>query len=397
MSRLRSFWALYVFVGLLAAVASVQGLMLGSKTFEGGGETLYTHYNNFVIFARSPAHLLAGQNLYQAWPEEQYDLFKYSPTFAWLFGPIALLPVWAGLLFWNLLNALVLLLAWQRLPVFATGQRAALAWILPIELMTNLQNSQCNALLAAGVMGTWIALEHRQWFWAAAFAAAGLFLKVYGFAAVAFFLFYPARVRLAGYTLFWLAFLAALPLLSVSPASLAAQYQSWWGQMSAERQVEVGLSFAGVIRAFSGWTPPNGPFTLLAALVMALPVLFRYRDWQHRSFKVAVLALGLLALVLFNHMAESPTYIVAICGVALWFGLPLLEGRHPSPVRVGALIAVLALSSLSPTDIYPPAVRENFLKPYAVKAIPVIVVWFLLLFELYSGWLRSSRRTSAPV
>jgi len=397
MHRLRSFPVLYVVVSLLAVVASLQGLMLGSKTFEGGGETLYTHYNNFVIFSRSHAHLLAGQNLYQAWPAEQYDLFKYSPTFAWLFGPIAAMPVWAGLVCWNLLNAVVLLLAWQKLPLFDSGQRAALAWILPLELMTNLQNSQCNALLAAGVIGTWIALERRQWFWAAAMAAAGLFLKVYGFAAIAFFLFYPARLRLAGYTVLWLALLAALPLLSVSLPSLVGQYKGWWVQMSGERQVEVGLSLAGVIRAFSGWTPPNGPLTLLAALAMAIPVLLRYREWQDSGFKAAVLALGLLALVIFNHMAESPTYIVAICGVALWFGLPLLEGRRPSPYRIAVLVAVLALSSLSPTDLYPPFLRENYLKPYAIKAIPVIVVWFLLLFEFYSRGIRHLRRRSASV
>ncbi len=393
LSGLAGFRALIIFVVLLAVLASVQALLLGTKTFEGGGEVLYTHYNNFVIYARSHAHLLAGQNLYTAWPSEQYDLFKYSPTFAWAFAPFAALPVAAGLILWNLINAVCLMLAWKSMPVFSAQHRAALAWILPVELMTNLQNSQCNALLAAGVIGTWVALERRQWFWAAALAAGGLFLKVYGFAAIALFIFYPARPRLAGYTIFWLALMAALPLLSVSPAEFLGHYQTWWAQMSGERQVEVGLSFAGVVKAFSGWTPPNGLLTLGAMLTFGLPVLLRYRDWTNTAFRVQVLAGVLIGLVIFNHMAESPTYIVAICGVALWFGWPLLAGKRISTGRILVLIACLALSSLSPTDIYPPVVRENFFKPYAIKALPVCVVWFLLIGEMLAGIGRSGEST----
>jgi hypothetical protein len=351
---------------------------------------LYTHYNNYVIYLRSHAHLMAGQDLYSLWPAEQYDLYKYSPTFAWAFAPFTLLPVALGLTLWNLLNAVGLIAIWQRMPVFTVRTRAALGWILPIELMTNLQNSQCNALLAVGVIGCWIALERRQWFWAACFAAAGLFLKVYGFAAIGLFLFYPARLRLAGYTLVWLSVWAALPLLAVSPHELLGQYSAWWAQMSGERQVEVGLSMAGVIKAFSGWTAPNGPLTLAAGMVFAAPILLRYRDWSQSVFRVQVLSLLLMALVIFNHMAESPTYIVAICGVALWFGWPLLAGKPISTVRIVLLIGCLVFSSLSPTDLFPPAVRENLLKPYAVKALPVCLIWLVGTVELSLGFFRKS-------
>jgi len=48
--------------------------------------------NNFLIFRSAFDHLLAGRDLYAAYPAEHADLFKYSPTFALLFAPFALLP-----------------------------------------------------------------------------------------------------------------------------------------------------------------------------------------------------------------------------------------------------------------------------------------------------------------
>lgn len=64
--------------------------------------------NNFLIFRASYSHLLAGRDLYVAYPAEHVDLFKYSPTFALLFAPFAWLPFAWALLAWNLINVLAL-------------------------------------------------------------------------------------------------------------------------------------------------------------------------------------------------------------------------------------------------------------------------------------------------
>src|SRR4029077_2129625 len=69
-------------------------------------------HNVFKIFRQSFKHLVAGRNLYAAYPSEQGgaadDLFKYSPTAALGFAPFAFPPYALALLAWSLLGALLL-------------------------------------------------------------------------------------------------------------------------------------------------------------------------------------------------------------------------------------------------------------------------------------------------
>src|SRR2546430_12969094 len=53
-------------------------------------------------------NLFAGRDLYAAHPEQHFDFYKYSPTFAVLFAPLAYLPFALTFLCWTLLNGLLL-------------------------------------------------------------------------------------------------------------------------------------------------------------------------------------------------------------------------------------------------------------------------------------------------
>jgi len=53
---------------------------------------------------------MEGKDLYAPYPNEYWDLYKYSPTFALLMAPLALLPTLAGLAGWNLLNVVFVLI-----------------------------------------------------------------------------------------------------------------------------------------------------------------------------------------------------------------------------------------------------------------------------------------------
>ena len=62
------------------------------------------HNNNFEIFRTAWGNLVAGRDLYAANPSH-HDFFKYSPTFALLFAPFAMVPFGVGMVFWNAVNA----------------------------------------------------------------------------------------------------------------------------------------------------------------------------------------------------------------------------------------------------------------------------------------------------
>src|SRR5580658_9739822 len=91
---------LVVYVAI-AVIAAVQLVALGPHLFEMPKTTStdimhrqevlnlfigthQTYYNNYVIFKYSFFHLIDGKNLYGIYPDDHWDLFKYSPTFAFL-------------------------------------------------------------------------------------------------------------------------------------------------------------------------------------------------------------------------------------------------------------------------------------------------------------------------
>ena len=98
--------AIYI---LFALAASIQSL-IGTKAYHEGG-IVYNRYNNYTIFEKSFDHLKNYQDLYIPYPEEHWDLYKYTPSFSVFFAVFNILPDWLGLSLWNLLNAIVLCLA----------------------------------------------------------------------------------------------------------------------------------------------------------------------------------------------------------------------------------------------------------------------------------------------
>ena len=142
------FW-LYIIV---AAIASLHLVLLGTHhEFEG---RMYTEYNNYIIFKNSFYHLLEGKDLYILYPNEQWDLYKYSPAFALFMGLIAWLPNIIGLIIWNVLNALVLLWAIKMLP-FRQRTISLLLWFVFLEMLTSIQSSQSNAMIAGLIIAAY--------------------------------------------------------------------------------------------------------------------------------------------------------------------------------------------------------------------------------------------------
>ena len=92
-----------------------------------------------------------------------------------------------------------------------------------------------------------------------------------------------------------------------------------------------------------------------------------------------VLSSILLAVVIFSAAAESPTYIIAMTGVALWF---VLQHSPKKKYVVFLLVFAIILTSFSPSDIFPSYLREHFIRPYALKALPCVLIWFVLIYDM---------------
>jgi hypothetical protein len=207
----RTILAIYI---LFALIASIQSIQQGDKPFVEGGMP-YDQYNNYTIFKQSFYHLKEGKDLYILYPEEHWDLYKYSPSFSVVFGALAILPDGIGLSIWNLLNALFLLYAIYLLPGIALKNKSWIALICLIELLTSMQNEQSNGLMVGWIVLAFCLLEKEKYLPATLLLVATVFIKIFGIVAMAIFLFYPKKWKLALYSTLWTIVLLGLPLIFV--------------------------------------------------------------------------------------------------------------------------------------------------------------------------------------
>src|SRR5256885_10870105 len=94
---------------------SILALYLASAVFVTVQQGVLGRSNNFSVFRAASTNLLAHHDLYAAHPDQHFDYYKYSPTFALLFAPLAALPFAPALLIWSLVNSLLLWYAVRRL------------------------------------------------------------------------------------------------------------------------------------------------------------------------------------------------------------------------------------------------------------------------------------------
>ena len=92
-----------------------------------------------------------------------------------------------------------------------------------------------------------------------------------------------------------------------------------------------------------------------------------------------LLASVLIFTVIFSSGSESPTYIIAFVGVAIWF---VIQPKPISKFYIALFIFALIFTSLSPSDLIPKYLKDNFIRPYALKALPCVLIWLAVVYEM---------------
>lgn len=377
LSGRRTLTAIYV---VFALAAGIQSYVSPQKQFYEGGK-YYTCYNNYVIFRNSYTHLAEDRDMYVQYPDEQGDLYKYTPTFALFFGLFAMMPDWLGLTLWNLLNALVLLTAIYRLPGFMVRQKNIMLLILLPELMTSLQNEQSNGLIAGLLIHAFVWMEAGRLFPAVISVMASAFVKLFGIVGLAWLIFYPGRWKSALYACLATLLLAAAPLLMISPGSYQAQLRSFARMLGEDHSASYGFSVMGWLHTWFGLDGGKNLVLVTGAILLLLPLALinKYGTYRYRLLQLCSV---LIWIVIFNHKAESPTFVIAMAGVAIWYmAMP--------KTRTANILLALALifTSLSPTDIFPAWLRTYLVIPYTLKAVPCILIWARIWYESVFGCL----------
>lgn len=344
--------------------------------------------NNFLLFRAASLHLLHGQDLYAAYPAEHADFFKYSPSFALLFLPFALPPFALAMLLWNALNAGALYFALGAvLPRrAATAARA----IVFLDMLGSLQNVQSNALVAALLVITFTAYERQHTALGSLATAIGTSVKVFPLAGASFAVFHPRKLRVALALAASFVALALLPLLVTAPGRLLAQYASWRA-IEASDALERGFSVMEHLQLLLRLDLPNWPIQLLGVAALVAPLLVRRARWGEWAFRRLYLCSVLVFCNLFNHQAESPTFVIGVAGAAIWFASLERRSRWEWTLFVFFVVGTVLASS----EAMPHWVQRTLFDPYRFKTIPLLVVWVEIQRRLWSPDAAWTARPSA--
>jgi len=331
---------------------------------------------NFEIFRSASRRLVHGQDMYTLAGELQ-DRFKYSPTFALLFAPLAWLPWPVALLLWSALNALLLFFAVDRL----LPKRAAciaLACLWP-EVLRSMQNAQSNALVAALIILAFLSLERQRVWNAAGAAMVGAFIKIFPLAAITFAIPRRATIRAGVASAVLAVVLVLAPLLVTSPALLLAQYHSWGMTEAADAQ-QRWFSAMALIHQWLGTAWPNWPIQLAGTFLLLSPLAWRRDRWTDRAFRNLYLCSVLVFVTLFNHQAERSSYLIAFTGATIWF-VGQEQSLSRTIIYAVAFVTIPLMSTLIP-------IPEAFRTPTAMLyrlAMPVLAMWIAIQWDLLTS------------
>ena len=138
------------------------------------------------------------------------------------------------------------------------------------------------------------------------------------------------------------------------------------------------ISVHGMVQRIFNLPALSQLWVLIPAAVFNLLPLLRFKLLSAKLFQLHYLAVCLISVVIFSSSAESPTYIIAVTGVAIWF---ILCNRK-NYWNIALLIFVLIITTLSSTDLFPHYIQRNLIAKFAVKALPCFLVWEVLIWKL---------------
>ena len=367
---------------IIVAGAGIQTVMqdILSPFKEGSYDfILHSSMNNYTIYQDSFFHLLQHKTMYDYHWSEYYDLYLYSPSFPFLIMPFAILQKYIGVVLWCVFNGLILFYA-VRLLKIEEKKKVFILWFILIELLTSIQNVQVNPTVAALFILAFVAFERKKVGLAALIIASSMFIKIFGIVGVALFILYPQRLKFIGYMIFWSCIIFLSPLIFISWGELMKQYYGWYTTViNLHSKNEGDFSAMQLLASNLHFTLNDlGRYAMQAIAVVLFCIKYiRYKSFIHPQYRLLFLSSILIWTTIFNNAVESPSFIIAITGVAIWY-----IADEKSKLNLGLLIFALILTSLSHSDLFPRYIRDHYVDPFALKSLPCFLIWLKVEYEL---------------
>ncbi|MDI9363727.1 MAG: glycosyltransferase family 87 protein [Flavobacterium sp.] len=342
--------------------------------------------NNFVLYTHIFIHTREMHNLYVGTPLTLFDC-HYGPLFSLVIAPYSFFNTFVGCFLWSLTNAAILYYAITQLSL-SERNKLIILLISSVEMMTSIHSTEFNGIVSGWIILSFVLVEKKKDFWATFFIVLGSLTKIIGIVGFAFFFFSKNKIKFTYSLLFWIVILFCAPMLISSPTFILHSYLDWYNDLVIKNAKNINplasnfmqdISVMGMIRHSSLYPTMSNIYVLIpAALFYAFP-LMRITQFVERNFRLNYLAFALIGVVIFNTSSESPTYVIAMVGVAIWY---ITQTQQEKKFANFFLIFALLITSLSPTDLFPAYIRDNFIRPYSLKALPCFLIWLIIAWQL---------------
>ena len=342
-------------------------------------------YNNFLIYKYVFWNTLEQNDLYLHYPEKFNDLNHYGPFFSLVIAPYALMPEWLGVILWNVSLAMLLYVA-VRTSRFSRYEILFMLWYAAHDLLTCLFMTQFNIAVAALILLSFTMTEQKKDFWAAFFICAGVFVKLLGIVGLAFFFFSRNKTQFILSLCFWSIVMFVLPMLISSPEYVCDQYASWYHALESKNMTNSGsrttmnnISLIGMVRRIFIDYNYSDLLVIIPGLAIVATGYFRIKQWASPTFRKMVLAQMMLITILFSTGTENSSYVIAYVAIAIWYAsVPWKR----SNLDLFLLVYAFVFGSLLPTDLFPKSLQTSLIRPYALRALPVTLIWLKLSWEM---------------
>lgn len=324
--------------------------------------------------------------LYEFYDYLKGDCNHYGAVFAYVIGPFAVLPDSWGVLFWECFLVAVFYVGVRYMPL-ERWQKVFMFWFCLHEVLTPLFVEQFDLAMAGMLMLTFACVQKQKPVWAAFVIMLAIFIKLYGIMGFAFFFFIREKKKFILACLGWSLLFFVAPMAISSPEYVVQQYFGWYDSLVAKNVQNMtehfnttNTSLLGIPRKISGNTEYSDLWLIIPGILLFLSPFRRIDQYKYVGFRYAMFASVAMFHLLFSTSSESYGYIAAMTGFVVWYTTaPFQRGRWATWLLIYAFI----FTSLCTSNIlFPRFIWKQLIAPYALKALPTTIMWFVLIWEM---------------
>jgi hypothetical protein len=349
-------------------------------------------HDNYFVYKHAFFDIIHQQTPFGSVRGPMHDQFHYGPVFSLLMAPFAVLPDGAGVILWVMFNAWALYIAVKLLPL-KEGLYLPILLICAHELMTSSSNVEINPLIGALIILSFVFVRNKKDFWAALVICIGMFIKLYGVIGLAFFFLSENKPKFMLSMVFWSVILFLAPMALTSPSYIIQNYHDWYVDLLNKNMHNIGPSFQdislmGLIRNIFNYRGLSNIVVIIPGILLFGLWYLRVKCYRLLPYQLLLLASTLIFVIIFSSSSESPTYIIAVAGVAIWF---MNLDRPVTGFEIFLLVFCIVLTVFSPSDLFPKSIRLNYVQPYKLKALPCVLIWCKIIYEMLTREFRADQ------